>query len=92
MTYEKPMVEVMNLDQAGFMTASLDLTSAATALSSSCGAYSGNGVNNFSCGNFGGFNADNPPYKGATVSIGDGMYVYEWKGNSNGHWKYCKNY
>lgn len=86
MVYKKPEIEVIQVDSE-FMTASVDMSSASTALQSSCGGYNGGGTNNFSCSDFGGYNASNPPGQNAQVVIGDGTYVFDYKGN---HWKLHK--
>ncbi len=88
MKYEKPQVEVVKFDTEGFMTGSgAYYASASEALTASCGGYNGGATNNFSCNDFGGYNASNPPSQNAQVTIGDGTYVFDYKGN---HWKLHK--
>ena len=89
MTYLKPQVEIMRFDFAGFMTQSYDLSSADSALKGMCGGYaSGSNLNHFDCPSFGQYNSSNLPTKGDTVPIGNGVYVFVYKGGGNGgHWK-----
>ena len=88
MKYEKPEVEVVKFDDAGFMTtsANIDWSNPLSVLENSCGGYNGGGTNNFSCTDFGGYNAGNPPTQNIQVTIGGGQYtyVYDYKGK---HWK-----
>ena len=85
MEYEKPVVEVVRFD-AAFMTLSGDYSTPSAALQSACGSFSGQ-TNNFTCGSFGGYSAANPPPQNAQVSLADGLYVFDYKGN---HWKLHK--
>ncbi len=84
MTYEKPQVEVVKFEDAGFMTSSVSYSSAADALQHNCGGYNGGATNNFSCSDFGGYNASNPPKQNDHATIAGTTYVFDYKGN---HWK-----
>ena len=86
MKYVKPEIEVIEVKGNIFMAVSgaPDYSTATTALLTACGGYNGGAANNFSCSDFGGFNANNPPYQNAQAVVGDGIYVYDYKG---GHWK-----
>ena len=90
--YEKPAAEVYAVDaDAHFMAASggaaPTYSSASEALAASCGGYNGGKTNNFSCSDFSGYNASNPPKQNAQVVLGGGTYVFDYKGN---HWKLAK--
>ena len=63
-----------------FMTASPQ--NAYEALEAACGGFSGQ-TNNFTCGDFGGYNATNPPSHGDTVTLSAGghTYVFDYVGN-----------
>ncbi len=99
MKYETPEVDFIIFDENNaFMTASSDnplcsvnsssssttYSSAKEALSVACGGYGGGKTNNFSCSDFGGYNASNPPNQNDTVYLSGGTYVFDYKGN---HWK-----
>ena len=87
MTYQKPELEIIRFeDNVVFMTASTFGT-ASEALAASCNGYNGGATNNFSCSDFGGYNANNPPTQNAQVTIGGGTYIFDYKGN---HWKLHK--
>ncbi len=88
MKYVKPEIEVIAVDKDVFMTPSPNHTysSAEEALASECGGFSG-ATNNFSCQIFGGYGPANPPTQNAQVIVGDGVYVFDYKGN---HWKLHK--
>ena len=63
-------------------------STAKSALMSACGGYNGEHTNNFTCNDFGGYNASNPPKQKATVVVGGGLYEFEQVGNGQGgHWK-----
>ena len=82
MKYEKPEVEVVKFEEAGFMTASGQYSSGIEALQSACSGFTG-ATNNFSCGSFGGYTTSNPPQKNKTpVPVGNYVFVYVGK-----HWK-----
>lgn len=84
MTYQKPELEIIRFeDNVVFMTAST-YENAGQALAASCTGYNGGATNNFTCSDFGGYNANNPPTQNAQVTIGGGTYVFDYKGN---HWK-----
>ncbi len=85
MKYDKPTVEVVLFeDNALFMAESPIYSDAQSALAASCGGYNGGKTNNFSCTSFGGYNESNPPTQHSTVSLGGGIYVFDYVGN---HWK-----
>ena len=90
MKYEKPAVEVVAFDFSEFMICSsnpISYNSAQEALAVNCGGYNGGGTNNFTCNNFGGYSAANPPSQNAQVTIEGTSYVFDYKGN---HWKQHK--
>ena len=101
MKYETPEVDFIIFEQDDiFMTASGNgpisceytpssqtPTSAREALDMACGGYNGAATNNFSCSDFGGYNASNPPTQNAQVTIAGTSYVFDYKGN---HWKQHK--
>ena len=83
MIYEKAQVEVVLFENGiSFMTVSY--ASAEAALAAECGGYSGT-PQNFQCNSFGGYGPDNPPHTNqhSSVTIGDGVYVFDYHGN---HW------
>ena len=89
MMYEKPDAEVILFGEENvFMTASgnggTNYSTAAEALSAACGGYNGGKTNNFSCSDFGGYNASNPPTQKSRVTLAGGTYVFDYVGN---HWK-----
>lgn len=91
MKYVKPEIEVIEVKGNIFMAGSEgapDYSTAAAALQSACGGFSG-ATNNFTCSSFGGYTAANPPTQNVQVTIGNGTYtyVYDYKGN---HWKLHK--
>ena len=89
MIYEKPAVEIVAIENENIFTASSGRTynSPAEALSYTCGGYNGGATNNFSCSDFGGYNATNPPKQNTQVTIAGTTYVFDYKGN---HWKLHK--
>ena len=91
MRYEKSRAEVVQFNFEAFMTGSGTPTynTPEEALNAACGGYNGGGTNNFTCLDFGGYNAANPPTQNVQVIIGDGQYTYvfDYKGN---HWKLHK--
>lgn len=88
MTYQKPQVEIVRFDFAGFMTTSLTYSSAGDMLSQMLGdSYSGN-TNNFNCSSFG-----TPVSGNGQTYVTVNGYTFEWHGNNkNGHWKYCSEF
>ena len=88
MKYTKPEIEVIGVDNDIFMAGSGNYSSAQEALNAACTGYNGGATNNFSCSDFGGYNASNPPTQNTQVTIGGGTYVFDYKGN---HWKQHKN-
>ena len=88
MKYEKPEVEVVKFEDAGFMTASGNYSSADEMLRVLLGDnYSGK-TNNFNCSSFGGVTN---PSNGTTIKVGD--YYFTSRGNKNGqHWQLCSDY
>ena len=89
MKYEKPQAEVIAFEQGSFIaTSTAYYENAEAALTASCGGYNGGATNNFTCNDFGGYNASNPPTQNAQVTITGGLtYVFDYKGN---HWKLHK--
>ena len=85
MTYEKPQVEVLKFEDAGFMTSSIDYSNALSVLGNNCTGFDGD-THKFTCGTFGSYTSDNPPPNNTQVTIGNETYtyVYDYKGN---HWK-----
>ena len=66
------------------MAGSVNHSSAQDVLNAMCGGYGGGKTNNFSCNDFGGYNASNPPSQKSKVTVGGGTYVFDYVGN---HWK-----
>ena len=91
MKYEQPAAEVVAFDFPEFMASSSEgptgYASAQEALFAVCGGYNGGKTNQFSCGSFGGYSAQNPPKQNAQVTIQGTTYVFDYKGN---HWKLHK--
>ena len=92
MKYEKPSVEMIDFGSGAFFMAlsseSVYYSSAQDALNQACGGYNGGATNNFTCSDFGGYNASNPPKQNCQVILSGGnTYVYDYKGN---HWKLHK--
>ena len=91
MKYEKPEVGVVRFDSSTFIRTSgegaVSYSSAGEALAALCGGY-GSGHNDkpnrFSCNVFGGYSDANPPKQNDTVTVGGGVYVFDYVGN---HWK-----
>ncbi|MCR5369978.1 MAG: hypothetical protein K6E83_04655 [Clostridium sp.] len=84
MKYTKPEIEVIGVDNDIFMADSVNFSSASEALAASCGGYDGGKTNKFSCSDFGGYNASNPPTQKSKVTLAGGTYVFDYVGN---HWK-----
>ena len=88
--FERPQVEVIRFDvqdiicTSGGGSSTQSYATAGDALTAECGGYNGGATNNFSCNDFGGYNASNPPSQNAQVTLGGGTYVFDYKGN---HWK-----
>ena len=88
MKYERPDAEVVQFENGAiFMSASGNYSSAAEALAANCPGYNGGPTNNFSCSDFGGYNASNKPTQNVQVVINGTAYVFDYKGN---HWKLHK--
>ena len=65
------------------MAGSGNYSSANEALNAMCSGFNG-ATNNFSCSDFGGYNASNPPSQKSKVTVGGGTYVFDYVGH---HWK-----